>query len=30
MKELEGDIETDFEEIDCGDRNWMELVQNYS
>jgi hypothetical protein len=28
VKELEGNIETEFDEIDCGERNWMELVQN--
>jgi len=30
VKELEGNIEIEFEKIDCGDRNWMGLVQNYS
>jgi len=30
VKELEGNIEIGFEEIDRGDRNWMELVQNYN
>jgi hypothetical protein len=30
VKELEGNTKTGFEEIDCGDRNWVKLVQNYN